>query len=311
MSYILEALRKAERERRATRVPSLEAAHGGPEVASARPWPWPWVIGGLLLVLGAISVYVAWTPGSVAPPAPAVALKPAPREVPAPAARPAPPAPPPPAPVVAPARSPEPAISPPPVPSAAPPPARVEPARPRPSAARASTPAGPRPAEAPRAPAVARTPSEPRKAQDVPAAPLASPPPSPLVGVGTTEPRTPVAPVVPGTSPAPRPTTEPAPATGVPVATVPPAVVPPAVVPPAVPAAPAQARLALDVLVYSEVPAERLVFINGRKYVEGQAVDGETVIEEITPEGAVLRRGDQQRVTLRPRLNPYARPGSP
>jgi hypothetical protein len=66
----------------------------------------------------------------------------------------------------------------------------------------------------------------------------------------------------------------------------------------------------LDVLVYSAVPAERLVFINGRKYVEGQAVDGETVLEQITPDGAVLRRADRQLV-LRPKLNPYARPGSP
>ena len=74
----------------------------------------------------------------------------------------------------------------------------------------------------------------------------------------------------------------------------------------------ALARLTLDVLVYSDVPAERLVFINGRKYVEGQAVDGDAVLEQITPDGAVLRHGDQ-RVVLRPKLNPYARPrpGSP
>jgi hypothetical protein len=66
----------------------------------------------------------------------------------------------------------------------------------------------------------------------------------------------------------------------------------------------------LDVLVYSDLPAERLVFINGRKYVEGQAVDEETVLEQITPDGAVLRRADRQ-IMLRPRLNPYTRPGSP
>jgi general secretion pathway protein B len=69
-------------------------------------------------------------------------------------------------------------------------------------------------------------------------------------------------------------------------------------------------RLALDVLVYSETPAERLVFINGRKYVEGQTVNGEVVVEQITPDGAVLEH-QGRRTMLRPKLNPYTRPGSP
>ena len=64
-------------------------------------------------------------------------------------------------------------------------------------------------------------------------------------------------------------------------------------------------------LVYSEIPAERLVFINGRKYVEGQSLDGEAaVVEQITPDGAVLQH-QGRRIVLRPKLNPYARPGSP
>lgn len=81
---------------------------------------------------------------------------------------------------------------------------------------------------------------------------------------------------------------------------------------PATPAAPAQGlgRLALDVLVYSDVPAERFVFINGRKYVEGQVVEGGAVIEQITSDGAILRHEGKQ-IELRPKLNPYARPGSP
>ena len=62
--------------------------------------------------------------------------------------------------------------------------------------------------------------------------------------------------------------------------------------------------------MYSDVPAERMVFINGRKYVEGQAVNEDAVVEQITQEGAILRR-QGKRVVLRPRLNPYARPGSP
>jgi hypothetical protein len=72
----------------------------------------------------------------------------------------------------------------------------------------------------------------------------------------------------------------------------------------------AQGLLSLDVLVYSEVPAERMVFINGRKYVEGQTVTGDTVLEQITPDGAVLLQQGRQ-IVLRPKLNPYARPGSP
>jgi hypothetical protein len=74
----------------------------------------------------------------------------------------------------------------------------------------------------------------------------------------------------------------------------------------------APALLTLDVLVYSDAPGERFVFINGRKYVEGQAVADDAVLEQITPDGAVLLHADQ-RVVLRPKLNPYARPrpGSP
>jgi hypothetical protein len=52
--------------------------------------------------------------------------------------------------------------------------------------------------------------------------------------------------------------------------------------------------LRLDVHVYSERPGDRMVFINNRKYVEGQRVDAAHVIEEITPEGAVLSAGGQR-----------------
>jgi hypothetical protein len=47
-------------------------------------------------------------------------------------------------------------------------------------------------------------------------------------------------------------------------------------------------RLKLEVLVYSERPGEGLVFINGRKYTEGQAVEGRVTLETITPEGVIL-----------------------
>ena len=56
-------------------------------------------------------------------------------------------------------------------------------------------------------------------------------------------------------------------------------------------------KLQVQVVLYSEVPAERMVFIDGRRYAEGDRVDAETVVERITPDGAVVtRRG--QRFTL-------------
>ncbi len=44
----------------------------------------------------------------------------------------------------------------------------------------------------------------------------------------------------------------------------------------------------LSILMYSDDPAERLVFINGVKYREGDYVEGLYLLERITPEGAVL-----------------------
>ncbi|MBZ0159488.1 MAG: general secretion pathway protein GspB [bacterium] len=61
------------------------------------------------------------------------------------------------------------------------------------------------------------------------------------------------------------------------------------------------ANLRLQVHVYSEVPAERRVFINNQKYVEGQRIDANLVVESITSDGVfvsyqgkrVLLRTDQ------------------
>ncbi len=44
----------------------------------------------------------------------------------------------------------------------------------------------------------------------------------------------------------------------------------------------------LDIHVYSNTPTERFVFINMRKYLEGQAITEGPTVERITPEGAVL-----------------------
>ncbi len=47
-------------------------------------------------------------------------------------------------------------------------------------------------------------------------------------------------------------------------------------------------NLHLQVHVYSEVPAERRVFINNQKYVEGQRIDANLVVESITSDGVFV-----------------------
>lgn len=60
--------------------------------------------------------------------------------------------------------------------------------------------------------------------------------------------------------------------------------------------------MTMSILFYSENKAERLVFINGRKYVEGDTIDGRYLLESITPEGAVLSC-EGERAILRPERN--------
>ena len=70
-------------------------------------------------------------------------------------------------------------------------------------------------------------------------------------------------------------------------------------VPPRAAATPAErAGLKLEALIYSDVPAQRMVFINGRRYAEGEMVDGRLRVEEIQEDGVAL--SDQgRRFTLR------------
>ena len=64
------------------------------------------------------------------------------------------------------------------------------------------------------------------------------------------------------------------------------------------PASPETASLRLEALIYADAPAERMVFINGRRYREGDSIDGRLRIEEIREEGVEL--SDQgRRFTLR------------
>ena len=79
-----------------------------------------------------------------------------------------------------------------------------------------------------------------------------------------------------------------------------PVVPPPAIAPAAVTPGPLAidiSKLHVQVVVYSEIPTERMVIIDGRRYAEGQKLDAETVVESITPNGAVVSR-QGQRVTL-------------
>ena len=62
----------------------------------------------------------------------------------------------------------------------------------------------------------------------------------------------------------------------------------------------AMATMNMTILMYAEAGSERMVFINDRKYTEGDYVDGRFLLESITPEGAVLSY-EGERITLRPK----------
>lgn len=48
--------------------------------------------------------------------------------------------------------------------------------------------------------------------------------------------------------------------------------------------------LHLDIHVYSDKPPERFVFVNMKKYLEGQTLSEGPAVERITPEGAILNQ---------------------
>lgn len=47
-------------------------------------------------------------------------------------------------------------------------------------------------------------------------------------------------------------------------------------------------ELHIDIHVYSEIPSERFVFINMKKYIEGDLLIAGLILETITIEGAIL-----------------------
>ncbi|HEU5194590.1 MAG TPA: general secretion pathway protein GspB [Methylomirabilota bacterium] len=263
MSYILDALKKAAEQRGANATvllrPSTPLPRGGRLYL-------PWVLVGVLLLLNLAGVvYLMWpapsvqTPLSPVPPAKVGLIQPVE-------------APPPPSPTqVIPAE-------PPPAPAPRTP-ARVTPATPPASAVK--PPAAPATAAAPVTAAPAKpAPDKPAAAPAKPAAdkPAAAETPTTVDKVVGNK-------AIVRITPEPRGTVRPAPPEPKPAA-----------------AAPTKAdgqRFKLEVLSYSDVPAQRLVFINGRRYREGDTIEGGAVRVEAIREDNVLLNEDGQRFTLR------------
>ena len=256
MSYILDALKKADRERSLAKVPTLTTVHV-PLVAAGRRIV-VWVVVGVVLVGGGAFLWAVRPSPPTGPPPAADSRAGSGAALPVGVAEPAPVA------------SPEPMAAVPPGPPSVPevpttPANPVEVGKPRAPLA-AAEPRPVRPTSSPRVP----QPAEQREATPEPVGP---PPPA-------------------------RPEPVPSPSAGRPGADV--AVAPPPVSstgPPMLRAA--LGKMTLDVFVYTDVEADRMVVINGRRYTKGQYVDGHYLIENITPEGVALSYQGEQAV-LRP-----------
>lgn len=267
MSYILDALKKAERERHLTKIPTLETVHR--KSWQPRRGQWLWIAAVVAVVNVALLIWL-FRPEPThetlaqAPSAPVatrpLSEKPAPapaQELPAPASPPAQAV----APIVAPV---EPA---PPTHAPARPP--EPPARPETIAKRAEP--APRPAVAP-APVTPKVETTKPRGANTPAPPAASPTPAPEPPVVAAVPERPAAPPAAAAPPRAAARTGPAPTLqdmtageleGIP-------------------------KLTLQFLVYSDAPQDRLVFINNQKYLEGQSIDGKVLVEAIQPDGVTL-----------------------
>jgi hypothetical protein len=268
MSYIYEALKRAEDENaKGVAVPRLARRAA---FFAARPRWWLWALIGVLGANAALLVALGFFPGSRSPD---VTMPTSTEPVTGPVAA----APPTDAHAARVTPSPPPAITPEAAPAVAHPappvPPSVTPARPAPAPGTSAA----RPSVRPVPPA--------RGVADRPATPA--------------DPRAVPAPQAPPPATAARETADARPTSARPAAPVSQSA--PVASPPAGDVAPRPAveapKLHVQVVVYSADPAERMVFIDGRRYAEGQNVDAETVIERITPDGAVVtRRG--QRFTL-------------
>lgn len=278
MSYILEALRKVERQRRGRAIPDLATVHG-PSAAGRRIWV-PVVSGVLLVNAGLLALLLWYRPETPPAPSPTTQAE-------APAAD-----------------------------AAGPPPAASD--APASAAAAAAVPPGSPPSTEPAPAVVASAPSTAAPVGAQPAEPVSAPPappasasnerriggpeiPDPGSSVRTAESGPRVRITVPGSDAAREVevargaaagTPAPPPSAGSAGASVKAAV--PADLPPSFRAAVSQLRL--EALVYAQSPGDRKVFINGRRYLEGETLDGGILVEKIVEEGALLSYRDHRYV---------------
>lgn len=253
MSFILDALKKAERDRRSAAVPTPATVHRTPAPPSRRRRLWPLIAGAVIVVNVGVWLWLLRSAPSVPDGAPvSVTREPATSTVPAAPehavrARPV-------EPVVTPDAPERTAVA-------------VAPSHAPPSAARS-------------APSVPLS----RPEHNPDAAPQAAIKPSHVTAAGAAASRS-ASPPTPETAPEKFPASAVDSAPGKPLARDP--VIPPASQEPPSPQE-VFANLHLQVHVYSEVPAQRRVFINNQKYVEGQRIDANLVIESITPDGVFV-----------------------
>jgi len=215
MSYILDALRKVERDRQRTRLPLLEELLDASATPRARLWPW--LLGGALLVNAVVLAVLLVPHGRLGKPE---------------------------------------RLSPPDLTAAR------QPAGTTAALVQEERPGPPAPPAAPGAPA-----KQPAVKEVVPAQ-------GPVKGSATKTPARAVTPV-----------------RGMPAREAAPAAAPPgeeAGLPGRERLLKAVAALKLTMLLHSGAAAERLALINGRKYLEGQKIDGTVLIEAITPKGVML-----------------------
>ena len=291
MSYILDALKKADRDRHPVAVPTLATVHRTP-APSRRRLLWPWIAGAVIVVNVGVWLWLL-RPAPSVPDGALVSVTRAPATSPAPAAPEQ----------AARARSVEPVTTPDSLDKAV---VAVAPSQAPPSATRSapSVPLSRREQNLVAARGAATKPAAP-----VTATPNAAPPKSTRVDARTPPAgekpahETSAEAAAPRSASPPKPETEPekSPAPAVASAPVKPLerdpATPPASQEPPVPQE-VVAKLHLQVLVYSEVPSGRLVFINNQKYVEGQRIDANLVVERITSDGVFVSYQDK-RVFLR------------
>jgi type II secretion system (T2SS) protein B len=301
MSFILDALKKAERERSLARVPSLSTVHI-PVITTGRRFRL-WAVAGLFLIAGGFSVWL-WRPSLPVASVPATnprsqaattlpagpadpALAPTPARImetlpPVSVAPASPPS------AVAEQRMDRQQTSP--APAAVPPSIQAPKRQSPPSDFQAAASSGGIRGGGGRSPGISSGQAPDGPSPPTESAPIQPPPVFTVPAPVTPAPRPAGPPVPPQTMPSPG--ANPPPAVVVAPSSPPKPATPPTLVD-------AMAKMKLDLFVYTDVPKDRMVIINGRKYFEGDEVDGLYLIKSITPDGALLIYQDES-LLLRP-----------